>query len=42
MAYKLAVLEELAESSPLSAYAEVDLTVPERPALTPAANSGNT
>jgi hypothetical protein len=39
---KLAVLEELAAQVSLSAYAQVDLTVPQRPALTPLSNSGST
>jgi cell division protein FtsQ len=38
---KLAVLEELASRVGLDGYAQVDLTVPERPALTPLPNSGN-
>jgi cell division protein FtsQ len=42
MGLKLAVLEELANRVGLSGYAQVDLTVPERPALTPLPNSGNT
>jgi POTRA domain, FtsQ-type len=33
--FKLAVLEELATRVTLAAYSQVDLTVPERPALTP-------
>jgi cell division protein FtsQ len=41
LATKLAVLEELASRVGLSGYAQVDLTVPERPALTPSPNSGN-
>jgi hypothetical protein len=39
---KLAVLEELAAQVTLSGYAQVDLTVPLRPALTPLPNSGST
>jgi len=39
---KLAVLKELANQVALSTYAQVDLTVPERPALTPLPNSGDT
>jgi cell division septal protein FtsQ len=39
---KLAVLEELAAQVTLSGYAQVDLTVPQRPALTPLPNSGST
>jgi hypothetical protein len=35
---KLTVLEELAAEVRLGAYSEVDLTVPQRPALTPAGN----
>jgi hypothetical protein len=38
---KLAVLEELASRVGLNGYSQVDLTVPERPALTPLPNSGN-
>jgi len=38
---KLAVLEELASRVGLGGYSQVDLTVPERPALTPLPNSGN-
>ncbi len=38
---KLAVLEELASRVGLGGYSQVDLTVPERPALTPLLNSGN-
>jgi hypothetical protein len=34
----LAVLEELATTVGLGSYSEVDLTVPQRPALTPAPN----
>ncbi len=36
MPTKLAVLEELAATVGLDGYSEVDLTVPQRPALTPA------
>jgi hypothetical protein len=32
---KMAVLEELASRVTLTGYSQVDLTVPERPALTP-------
>jgi cell division septal protein FtsQ len=39
---KLAVLEELAAQVTLSGYAQIDLTVPQRPALTPLPNSGST
>jgi hypothetical protein len=35
LAFKLAVLEELAQHVDLADYSEVDLTVPQRPALTP-------
>jgi cell division protein FtsQ len=35
LSFKLAVLEELATRVDLASYAQVDLTVPERPALTP-------
>ncbi len=35
LSFKLAVLEELASRVTLAAYAQVDLTVPQRPALTP-------
>jgi cell division protein FtsQ len=38
MPTKLAVLEELATTVGLGSYSEVDLTVPQRPALTPAPN----
>jgi cell division protein FtsQ len=38
---KLAVLAELARRVDLAGYSQVDLTVPERPALTPLPNSGN-
>jgi cell division septal protein FtsQ len=38
---KLAVLEELVTTVGLSSYSEVDLTVPQRPALTPITSSGN-
>jgi cell division protein FtsQ len=38
---KLAVLEELVTTVGLGNYSEVDLTVPQRPALTPVSNSGN-
>jgi cell division septal protein FtsQ len=41
LATKLAVLEELASRVGLAGYAQVDLTVPERPALTPLPSSGN-
>jgi cell division septal protein FtsQ len=41
MPTKLAVLEELASTVGLGSYSEVDLTVPQRPALTPITNSGN-
>jgi len=41
LATKLAVLEELVNRVGLAGYSQVDLTVPERPALTPLANSGN-
>jgi hypothetical protein len=41
LATKLAVLEELVSRVGLAGYAQVDLTVPERPALTPLPNSGN-
>ena len=41
MPTKLAVLEELATTVGLGGYSEVDLTVPQRPALTPVPNSGN-
>lgn len=41
MVLKLAVLEELARRVTISGYAQVDLTVPQRPALTPWPNSGN-
>lgn len=41
MPTKLAVLEELATTVGLNGYSEVDLTVPQRPALTPVSNSGN-
>ncbi len=41
MPTKLAVLEELATTVGLSDYSQVDLTVPQRPALTPVPNSGN-
>ena len=41
MATKLAVLEELASRVGLSEYSEVDLSVPERPALTPQASPNN-
>jgi hypothetical protein len=41
MPTKLAVLEELVTTVGLAGYSEVDLTVPQRPALTPVANSGN-
>ena len=37
LSFKLAVLEELASRVTLAAYAQVDLTVPQRPALTPLA-----
>ena len=35
LSFKLAVLEELASRVTLAAYSQVDLTVPQRPALTP-------
>ena len=38
MPTKLALLEELATTVGLGGYSEVDLTVPQRPALTPASN----
>jgi cell division septal protein FtsQ len=41
MPTKLAVLEELVTTVGLSSYSEVDLTVPQRPSLTPITNSGN-
>jgi cell division protein FtsQ len=41
LATKLAVLEELVSRVGLTGYAQVDLTVPQRPALTPLPNSGN-
>ncbi|HUC15819.1 MAG TPA: FtsQ-type POTRA domain-containing protein, partial [Acidimicrobiales bacterium] len=41
LATKLAVLQELASRVGLAGYSQVDLTVPERPALTPLPNSGN-
>ena len=41
MRQKLAVLEELAKTVELNEYSEVDLTVPDRPALTPVPNSNN-
>jgi cell division protein FtsQ len=41
MPIKFAVLEELATTVGLGDYSEVDLTVPQRPALTPLSNSGN-
>jgi len=41
LATKLAVLEELANTVDLAGYSQVDLTVPERPALTPLPNSDN-
>jgi cell division protein FtsQ len=41
LATKLAVLEELVSRVGLAGYSQVDLTVPERPALTPLPNSGN-
>jgi len=41
MGEKLAVLEELVNRVGLGGYSEVDLTVPDRPALTPVANSSN-
>ncbi|MGD0811252.1 MAG: FtsQ-type POTRA domain-containing protein [Acidimicrobiales bacterium] len=41
LATKLDVLEELVSRVGLAGYAQVDLTVPERPALTPLLNSGN-
>ena len=41
IAQKLAVLEELSRRVSLSGYRLVDLTVPQRPALTPLPNSGN-
>jgi cell division protein FtsQ len=41
MPTKLAVLEELVSTVGLGGYSEVDLTVPQRPALTPSVNSGN-
>jgi hypothetical protein len=39
LAYKMAVLAELAQRVQLSSYSLVDLTVPQRPALTPATSS---
>jgi len=39
--YKMAVLDELASRVDLVGYQLVDLTVPQRPALTPLPNSGN-
>jgi hypothetical protein len=41
MAYKWAVLAELASRVALAGYSQVDLTVPQRPALSPPPNSGN-
>jgi hypothetical protein len=41
MAYKWAVLAELASRVALAGYSQVDLTVPQRPALSPLPNSGN-
>ena len=41
MERKLAVLAELGRAVNLSGYSQVDLIVPERPALTPVPNSGN-
>jgi hypothetical protein len=38
MPTKLAVLEELVTTVGLGNYTEVDLTVPQRPALTPLSN----
>jgi len=42
IAMKWAVLEELTRQLALSGYAQVDLRVPQRPALTPQPNAGNT
>ena len=41
IATKFAVLEELVTTVGLNGYSEVDLTVPQRPALTPVSNLGN-
>jgi cell division protein FtsQ len=41
MTTKLAVLEELASTVGLANYSQVDLTVPQRPALTPISNPAN-